>query len=76
MYITCGHVNAEESSGLGFVSYFCSFCKGKIMLLYSQFYTENHVFSLRINTCFWGFAGVFMGERNLFFLWMSDCSFF
>ena len=46
------------------------------MLLYSQFYTENHVFSLRINTCFWGFAGVFMGERNLFFLWMSDCSFF
>ncbi|OWR79991.1 hypothetical protein SJDPG11_04095 [Porphyromonas gingivalis SJD11] len=37
------------------------------MLLYSQFYTENHVFSLRINAYFWGFAGIFMGALNLFF---------
>ncbi|KXC08845.1 hypothetical protein AT291_05645 [Porphyromonas gingivalis] len=52
------------------------FCKGKIMLLYSQFYTENHVFSLRINTCFWGFAGVFMGDRNLFFCGCRIARFF
>ena len=37
------------------------------MLLYSQFYTENHVFSLRINTCFLGVCRRFYGRTKLIF---------